>query len=122
MDEDIRLNLHNEFRRMHERLTAATENFRDADASYAEFGNALELDVCEVLANYYDPANGRALLIQRTAQELSEEIKRFRKTVSDVEQQYMTTYSAVNLATVSSWGRRWTTTPSLSRRRERATP
>lgn len=106
MDEDIQLNLYNESRRMLERLSAAKQNFiAAAAASYTESGKALELDVCEVLANYYDPANGRALLIQRTAQELSEEIKRFGKTVSDVEQQYITTSSAVELAMVKLLGK-----------------
>ena len=105
MDEEIQLNLNDESRRVLERLSAAKKNFIDAYASYAEFGEALELDVCEVLANYYNPANRRALLIQRTAQELSEEIKRFGKTVSDVEQQYITASSAVDLAMVKLLGK-----------------
>ena len=63
MNEAVQANLHDQFGRMYERLTAAAKNFTDADRSYVESGEALEFAVCEVLANYYDPANRRALLI-----------------------------------------------------------
>jgi hypothetical protein len=98
MDEDMQFNLDDEFDRMYERLKAATQDFKDVHRFYMESDKALELAVCKVLANYYDPANRRALLIQRTAQELSEEIKRFEWSVSDVGLKYAAAYFAADSA------------------------
>lgn len=96
MAADIQFDFHDESGRMQKRLLAAQQNFRDAHESYGERGRELDLAVRDQLANYYDPANRRAKLIQQAARELSEEIERYPETILTLGSRYIMSATAVD--------------------------
>lgn len=101
MAADVQFDFHDESDRMQKRLSVAKQNFRDAHESYAERGRELDLAVRDQLANYYDPANRRAKLIQQAARELSEEIERYPETILTLGSRYIMSATAVDQKAVA---------------------